>query len=59
MKRSSDPILLEEVRAIAAAAGVAIMDVYGSEFAVEFKDDHSPLTEADRRAIVFKFYTRK
>jgi 3'(2'), 5'-bisphosphate nucleotidase len=26
------------------------MDVYGSEFAVEFKDDKSPLTEADRRA---------
>ena len=50
MKWSSDPALLEDVRKIAATAGEAIMDVYGSEFAVEFKDDQSPLTEADRRA---------
>ncbi|MFL2546317.1 MAG: 3'(2'),5'-bisphosphate nucleotidase CysQ [Candidatus Rariloculaceae bacterium] len=50
MKWSSDPAILGEVRAIAAAAGEAIMGVYGSEFSVEFKDDKSPLTEADRRA---------
>jgi 3'(2'), 5'-bisphosphate nucleotidase len=50
MKRSSYPVLLREIRTIAAEAGEAIMSVYGSEFAVEFKDDKSPLTEADRRA---------
>lgn len=39
-------------RAIEAAlrAGVAIREVYGSEFTVEQKEDRSPLTEADRRA---------
>lgn len=31
-------------------ASQEIMDVYASEFAVEQKDDKSPLTEADRRA---------
>jgi 3'(2'), 5'-bisphosphate nucleotidase len=40
---------------IARTAGAAIMRVYAGEFAVERKDDHSPLTEADlaaHRAIV-------
>jgi 3'(2'), 5'-bisphosphate nucleotidase len=36
--------------AIARTAGAAIMDVYGTAFQVEHKDDKSPLTEADRRA---------
>ncbi len=31
-------------------AGKAIMQVYGSAFNVEFKDDKSPLTEADKKA---------
>ncbi len=31
-------------------AGKVIMDVYDSGFDVEFKDDKSPLTEADKRA---------
>jgi 3'(2'), 5'-bisphosphate nucleotidase len=34
----------------AVAAGEDIMDVYGGAFAVDRKDDQSPLTEADRRA---------
>jgi 3'(2'), 5'-bisphosphate nucleotidase len=41
--------------AIARTAGAAIMRVYAGEFAVERKDDNSPLTEADlaaHRAIV-------
>jgi len=41
--------------AIARSAGAAIMRVYAGEFAVERKDDNSPLTEADlaaHRAIV-------
>lgn len=42
--------LLPEVIAIAEAAGRAILDVYESDFAVQHKDDHSPLTQADLRA---------
>lgn len=35
---------------IAREAGETILDVYDSDFAVEHKEDESPLTEADRRA---------
>jgi 3'(2'), 5'-bisphosphate nucleotidase len=45
---SSD--LLDPVIGIAAEAGRAIMKIYDSEFAVELKDDRSPLTAADRAA---------
>jgi len=34
----------------AFAGGTAIMDVYANSFEVEYKNDRSPLTEADRRA---------
>jgi len=40
-----DPLL-----ALAERAGEAILEVYGTEFAVDVKEDDSPLTEADRRA---------
>ena len=42
--------LLAALCALARDAGRAILDVYRSDFAVDFKDDQSPLTEADRRA---------
>ena len=42
--------ILEEVRAIARAAGDAIMSVYARDFEVELKDDRSPITGADRAA---------
>lgn len=45
-----DTINLEEVKRIARAAGDAILEVYGTEFAVDAKADESPLTEADRRS---------
>jgi 3'(2'), 5'-bisphosphate nucleotidase len=45
-----DDELLDEVRSIAQAAGRAIMEIYDSDFAVELKDDRSPLTAADRAA---------
>lgn len=45
-----DTALLAEVRAIAAAAGEAIMAVYGQDFDVEHKADASPVTEADLTA---------
>lgn len=40
--------LLAELCTIAQRAGDAILEVYGREFAVELKDDRSPLTDADR-----------
>ncbi len=43
---------IEEVKRIACAAGAAVLEVYGTEFSVETKDDESPLTEADRRSNV-------
>lgn len=42
--------LLPAVIQLAHEAGTAIMQVYRSDFAVEHKDDHSPLTEADLAA---------
>jgi 3'(2'), 5'-bisphosphate nucleotidase len=45
-----DHHLLAEVERIARAAGEVILEVYRSPFAVEHKDDRSPVTEADRRA---------
>lgn len=42
--------LLELSIKTAKSAGEAILTVYDSEFAVEHKDDKSPLTEADKRS---------
>jgi 3'(2'), 5'-bisphosphate nucleotidase len=41
---------IEHLKDTARRAGDAIMEVYGTAFSVEVKDDASPLTEADRRA---------
>jgi 3'(2'), 5'-bisphosphate nucleotidase len=45
-----DQIAFEEVNRIARQAGEAVLEVYGSEFLVDVKEDKSPLTEADRRS---------
>ena len=48
MTRPTDP---SQILALLDDASDAIMDIYGhDDFGVEFKDDDSPLTEADRRA---------
>jgi len=39
--------LLAQLCTIATEAGGAILEVYGRDFAVHYKDDRSPLTEAD------------
>ncbi len=44
-----DKLILTAILA-AKRAGEAILDVYGSDFAVEQKDDKSPLTLADKRS---------
>lgn len=42
---------LEAAKQVAVEAGKAIMDIYNSmDISVEYKSDHSPLTEADKAA---------
>ncbi len=41
---------LEVVAAIAKDAGDAIMEIYSRDFQVDYKDDKSPLTEADTKS---------
>lgn len=45
-----DKAVREEVIALAQDAAAAILGIYDSEFAVEHKDDNSPLTAADLAA---------
>ena len=48
---SDDRVLLREVVRLAQQAGRRIMEIYGAaDIAVDYKDDGSPLTEADREA---------
>lgn len=42
--------LVDKVRDIALRAGVEILKIYNSDFAVQHKEDASPVTEADHRA---------
>jgi len=39
---------IEDLVAIAKKAGKAILEIYNKEISVEYKDDRSPLTEADK-----------
>lgn len=43
-------IKIEDIKQIALAAGEVVMQIYKKDFAVEYKDDKSPLTEADKAA---------
>ena len=51
-----ETIDIQDVVAIAREAGDAIMEIYKRDFTVEYKDDKSPLTEADTHsnAIIVK-----
>jgi 3'(2'), 5'-bisphosphate nucleotidase len=49
-QRLAAPGLVQAVVRIARDAGAAILDIYGTDFAVRGKDDASPVTEADERA---------
>lgn len=42
-----DETLLKDVIELAVEAGTEIMKIYGRDFSIEYKDDNSPLTEAD------------
>ena len=43
-------INIEDIKQIALKAGAKIMNIYTKDFSVEYKDDKSPLTEADLQA---------
>ena len=45
-----EKIELEKIVDIALKAGKAVMEIYKRDFKIEYKDDKSPLTEADTRA---------
>ena len=45
-----EKIELEKIVTIAKEAGSAIMEIYKKDFTIEYKDDKSPLTEADTKA---------
>jgi len=45
-----DKINIEEIKKIAIDAGSAIMAIYVQNFSVEYKEDKSPLTQADLKA---------
>jgi 3'(2'), 5'-bisphosphate nucleotidase len=42
-----DSIKLEDIATIAKEAGDVIMEIYQRDFKIEYKEDNSPLTEAD------------
>ena len=41
---------LEKIIEIAKDAGIVIMEIYQKDFSIEYKDDNSPLTEADLKS---------
>jgi 3'(2'), 5'-bisphosphate nucleotidase len=41
---------IQDIVAIAKEAGGAIMKIYKQDFEVEYKQDNSPLTQADKKA---------
>jgi len=43
-------INIEDIKQIALDAGEAIMTIYTKDFTIEYKDDKSPLTEADLKS---------
>ena len=45
-----EKIELEDIRKVALEAGEAVMKIYKQDFGVEYKEDKTPLTEADKIA---------
>lgn len=43
-------IRVADIKNIAQKAGEAIMEIYAKDFSIEYKDDKSPLTEADTKS---------
>lgn len=51
-----DIINIDAIKTIATRAGEAIMEIYSRDFAMEYKDDKTPLTEADLKSNVIICY---
>ena len=45
-----EKIDIEDLKEIALKAGEAIMQIYNKDVSVDYKDDKSPLTEADLKS---------
>lgn len=43
-------VSVEDIKAIALQAGKAVMEIYEKDFTIEYKDDKSPLSEADLKS---------
>ena len=43
-------INIEDIKSVALEAGDAIMEIYNKDFSIEYKDDKSPLTQADLKS---------
>lgn len=41
---------IEKIKSIALEASIIIMDIYNRDFSIEYKDDKSPVTEADLKS---------
>ena len=46
----SKEINIEDIKSIAIKAGDIIMEIYKKDFSIDYKDDKSPLTEADLKS---------
>ena len=42
--------VIETAKEITKEAGRIILEIYEKDFSVDYKDDFSPITEADRKA---------
>jgi len=49
-KKMFDNVSLKDIKTIAKVAGDEIMKIYQRDFEIEYKEDNSPLTEADIKA---------
>lgn len=61
MNHSALPEVLETVKQLAREAGHVILEVYAKDFSVGYKEDTSPITEADQKAndlIVLTLYDK-
>ena len=43
-------INIEDIKSVALEAGDVIMEIYNKDFSIEYKDDKSPLTQADLKS---------
>ena len=52
MTNNELPKVLEFAKELAKQAGRIILDIYQKDFSVDYKDDSSPVTEADKKPTI-------